>query len=94
MLKFFSLDKIVATKIIIKGLTSSIGWNLGRKKRSNHLLEPLTSEPNNGTKNKNNKEIINKKIESLKRFFSFKDEKNIKTIIPREIYAKCLKNRK
>ena len=30
---------------------------LGRKKRLSHLLEPFTSEPKNGTKNKKNKDI-------------------------------------
>ena len=69
MFKFFSLPKIKAIKIIVKGLTISIGWNLGRKKRSNHLLDPLTSVPKIGTKNKKNKEIKNKYIENLKRFF-------------------------
>ena len=57
MLKFFSLHKIEAIKIIIKGLTSSIGWNLGRKKRLSHLLDPFTSVPKTGTKNKKNKDI-------------------------------------
>jgi len=47
-----------------------------------------------GTKIKKNKEVKNKKIESLKRFFSLKDEKNIKIIIPRNTYAKCLKKKK
>tara|TARA_B100000787_G_C16132293_1_gene267974 strand:+ start:296 stop:451 length:156 start_codon:yes stop_codon:yes gene_type:complete len=50
--------------------------------------------PTIGTKSKKNKEIKNNKIESLKRFFSLKDEKNIKVIIPRKIYAKCLKKKK
>ena len=40
------------------------------------------------------KEIKNKKIDNLKRFFLLSDEKNIKTIIPIEIYAKCLKKKK
>ena len=56
-MKFFSLHKIVAIKIIINGLNSSIGWNLGRKKRLSHLLDPFTSVPKNGTKNKKNKDV-------------------------------------
>ena len=44
--------------IIKKGLTISIGWNLGRKGKSIHLLDPLTSTPIKGTKIKN---IIDKK---------------------------------
>ena len=42
-------------KIIINGLTNSTGWNLGRKKRLSHLLEPFTSAPAIGTKNNRNK---------------------------------------
>ena len=56
MLKLFSLHKIVVIKMIIKGLTSSIGWNFGRKKRLSHLLDPFTSVPKIGTKNKKNKD--------------------------------------
>ena len=59
-MKFFSLHKIVEIKIIIKGLTSSIGWNLGRKKRLSHLLDPFTSIPKTGTKNKKIKDIKKK----------------------------------
>ena len=60
ILKFFSLHKIVAMKIIMNGLTNSIGWNLGRKKRLIHLLEPFTSAPKIGTKIKRNKEAKKK----------------------------------
>ena len=76
---------MVARKIIVKGLTSSIGWNLGKKNKSSHLFDPLTSVPIIGTKNKRNKEIKNKKIDNLKRFFLLKDEKNTKVIIPKKI---------
>ena len=41
---------ILATKSINKGLTNSIGWNLGRNIRSIHLLDPFTSTPYKGTK--------------------------------------------
>ena len=85
---------MVARKIIIKGLTISIGWNLGKKNKSSHRFAPLTSDPTKGTKSKRNKEIKNKDIEILKRFFSLKDEKKIKIINPRKIYAKCLKKKK
>ena len=78
----------------MNGLTTSIGWNLGRKKRLIHLLEPFTSAPKIGTKIKRNKEAKKKKNESLKRFFSLNDEKNIKMIIPMEINIKCLKKKK
>ena len=84
----------MAKKIIVKGLTSSIGWNLGKKNKSSHRFEPLTSVPSIGTKNSKNKEIKNKRIDSLNKFFSLKDEKNIKIVIPRKIYVKCLKKKK
>ena len=48
---------MVAIKIIINGLTISIGWNLGKKKKLSHLLDPFTSTPKTGTKNKKNKDI-------------------------------------
>ena len=85
---------MVARITIINGLTSSIGWNLGKKNKLSQRLAPLTSVPIIGTNNKKTKEIKNKKIERLKRFFSFKDEKNIKIPIPRKIYVKCLKKKK
>ena len=91
---FFSLLKIVARKTIVKGLTISMGWNLGKNIKSSQRFAPLTSVPIIGTKSKNNIEVKNKKIESLNRFFSLKDEKNIKIIIPIKTYAKCLKKKK
>jgi len=94
MLEFFSLLKTVARKIIVKGLTSSIGWNLGKENISIHLFEPFISIPIIGTKTKKNKEMKNKKIDNLKRYFLFKEEKKIKTITPMQIYAKCLKKKK
>ena len=66
---------MVEIKVIIKGLTSSIGWNLGRKKRLSHLLDPFTSVPRIGTKNKNIKEIKRNKKENLNKLFSLNDEK-------------------
>ena len=55
----FILSKviIVLKTIIKKGLTNSTGWNLGKKKISSHLFEPLTSVPNIGTKDNNIKDI-------------------------------------
>ncbi len=93
-MKLFSLHKIVEIKIIMNGLTNSTGWKLGRKKRLIHLLDPFISVPKNGTKNKKNKDIKKKWKEILKRFSLLRDEKNIKTIIPIKIYAKCLKKKK
>ena len=52
--KIFDLmsHKIVAKIIIKNGFRTSMGWNLGKKNKSIHLLDPLTSIPTNGTKNK------------------------------------------
>ena len=71
------LHKIVAKIIIKKGFTTSMGWNLGKKNKSIHLFEPLTSTPINGTKNKEISEIKNRKIEYLYNWSEFKEE-NIK----------------
>ena len=71
------LHKIVAKIIIKNGFKTSIGWNLGKKNRSIHLLEPLTSTPMNGTKNKETREIKKRKIEYLNNWSEFKEE-NIK----------------
>ena len=68
---------------------SSIGWNLGKKGKSNHLFEPFTSAPINGTSNNNKKNRIKKHIEILIRKFSFKSE-NINIIDkPNKINARC-----
>jgi len=80
-----------ADKIIIRnGLIISTGWNLGRKPKSIHLLEPFTSMPINGTKIKDIKEIINKIIDNLNNSSSFINEKTIRIIIPKIIKTKCL----
>ena len=77
--KIFDLisHKIVARIITKNGFRTSMGWNLGRKNKSIHLLEPLTSIPMNGTKNKEINEIKNRKIEYLYNWFEFNEE-NIK----------------
>ena len=88
---YFWLHKIKLIKIIKKGLTNSIGWNLGRKYKSNHLLDPLTSIPNIGTSNKKTNEIKKTIIEYLKSLFWSIDEKIKITVIPNIIKNKCLK---
>ena len=77
--KIFDLisHKIVAKIIIKNGFKTSIGWNLGKKNKSIHLLDPLTSTPINGTKNKEISEIKKRKIEYLYNWSEFNDE-NIK----------------
>ena len=57
------LHNIIAKITIKKGLTISMGWNLGRKNKSIHLLDPLTSMPIIGTKNKESNEIKKRIIE-------------------------------
>ena len=55
------LFEIIKDIIIIKkGFMNSTGCNLGKKFKSNHLVDPLTSIPINGTKSSKIKE--NKKI--------------------------------
>ena len=71
------LHKIVAKIITKNGFRTSMGWNLGKKNKSIHLLDPLTSTPMNGTKNKEISEIKKRKIEYLYNWSEFKEE-NIK----------------
>ena len=77
----FSLLRTVASKIIVKGLRSSIGWNRGKKNNSIQRFELLTSTPIMGTNAKKNKETKNNKIEILNKFFWLRDEKKIITHI-------------
>ena len=73
----FISHRIVAKIIIKNGFRTSMGWNLGKKNKSIHLLEPLTSTPMNGTKNKEISEIKKRIIEYLYNWSEFNDE-NIK----------------
>ena len=77
--KIFDLisHRIVAKIIIKNGFRTSMGWNLGKKNKSIHLLEPLTSTPMNGTKNKEISETKKRIIEYLYNWSEFNDE-NIK----------------
>ncbi len=68
------LHKIVAKIIIKNGFKTSIGWNLGKKNKSIHLFEPLTSAPMIGTKNNEIKEIKKRKIEYLYNWSEFNEE--------------------
>ena len=91
MFAYFSLLKITLIKIIKNGLTSSIGWNIGKKYKSIHLWALLTSTPIIGTKNKVIKENMNIKGEKLKSFFSLMVDK-IKIInTPKNTNVKCFK---
>ena len=91
MFEYFSLLKIKLIKIIKKGLTNSIGWNLGKKYKSIHRWALFTSTPIIGTKNKEIRENIKIKGEILKSLSSFIEDK-IKIIInPKKTKDKCLK---
>ena len=77
------MHNIELIKIIKNGLTNSIGWNLGKKNKSIHLLDPLTSIPINGTKIKNIKENKNYR-RKVKSFWSIDDMAKI-MIVPNKI---------
>ena len=62
-----------------------MGWNLGKKNKSNHLFDPLTSIPIKGTNNKLKNVTKNKINENLVKIFWFKNEKSIKIKIARVI---------
>ena len=88
-LYFFTHNK--TDKVIIKkGFIISTGWNLGKKPKSIHLLDPFTSMPINGTKAKNMKKIKNKNLEIWNKLFLSIAEKVIKINIPRIMKSKCL----
>ena len=81
-------------KTIKKGLTNSIGWNLGIKYKSIHLLDPLTSTPINGTNIKRATDTTKQTIEILKRFSWFIDEKIKIKKTPINKKIKCLKKKR
>ena len=88
------LQRIVANITIKNGFNNSIGWNLGKKNKSIHLLDPLTSIPIIGTKNNDINEIKKSIIENLNNWLVLMEEK-IKIInIPIKIKIKCLKKKK
>ena len=65
MFLYFWLHKIKLINIIKNGLTNSIGWNLGKKYKSIHLLDPFTSMPIRGTDIKKTNEIKKTIVEYL-----------------------------
>ena len=91
MLWYFWLHKIRLINTIKKGLTNSIGWNLGKKYKSIHLLDPLTSMPMRGTNINKIKEKIKITTEYLRSLFWSIDERTKITNIPKKIKTKCLK---
>ena len=87
------MHKIELIKIIKKGLTNSIGWNLGNTYKSIHLFDPLTSIPINGTSDKKMSEIKKITKEYFKSFSLSKDERIKIIIVPKKIKTKCLKKK-
>ena len=81
--------KIKETIIIKKGFTNSIGWNLGKKGKSNHLADPLTSMPIKGIKAKVTKDTKKSILDIFKSFFWSINEKDISRDIPKKIKNKC-----
>ena len=71
----FLLHKITDRITIKKGFNISIGWNRGKKNRSIHLFDPLTSTPIKGTENRKSNEIKKRIEESINRYSLFIDEK-------------------
>ena len=76
---------MVANIIIKNGFSISIGWNLGKKNKSIHLFDPLTSAPIIGTRNNEVNETKKRIVEYLNNW-SVLIEENIKIIdIPIQI---------
>ena len=79
------LQRIVANITIKNGFNNSIGWNLGKKRSSNHLFDPLTSTPIIGTNDKEIKQTKNNIIEIINKLSLLIDEKKIIKKIPMPI---------
>ena len=86
--------RIDAIITIIKGFNNSIGWNLGKKRKSSHLFEPFTSTPINGTKTKDIRQIKNKNFDKINNCSAFKYERKNNIPRPSEINTKCLKKKR
>ena len=74
-LEILLLQRMVANIIIKNGFSISIGWNLGKKSRSIHLFDPLTSAPIIGTKNNEVNETKKRIIEYLNNWSVLIEEK-------------------
>ena len=93
ILVYFSLLNIKLIKTIKKGLTNSIGWNLGKKYKSIQRWALFTSIPIMGTKNNEINEIKKKTGEILKSFSSFIEDKTKIIITPKKTKDRCLKKK-
>ena len=76
---------MVANIIIKNGFSISIGWNLGKKNKSIHLFDPLTSAPIIGTRNNEINETKKRIIEYLNNWFVLIEEKTKIIVIPMQI---------
>ena len=74
-LEILLLQRMVANIIIKNGFSISIGWNLGKKNRSIHLFDPLTSAPIIGTRNNEINETKKRIIEYLNSWLVLIEEK-------------------
>ena len=74
-LEILLLQRMVANIIIKNGFSISIGWNLGKKNKSIHLFDPLTSAPIIGTKNNEINETKKRIIEYLNSWSVLIEEK-------------------
>ena len=74
-LEILLLQRMVANIIIKNGFSISIGWNLGKKNRSIHLFDPLTSAPIIGTRNNEINETKKRIIEYLNSWSVLIEEK-------------------
>ena len=84
-------DNAEDTSIIKKGFNNSIGWYLGNgPPKSIHLLEPLTSTPIKGTKNKLMKNIKNNNKLRFIKFFLSTNERNNSSRKPNKTKIECL----
>ena len=68
-----------------------MGWNLGKKNKSIHLLALLTSTPIMGTKIKKKREIKKINGEILNNLFSLIEDKIKIIIIAKKTNDKCFK---
>ena len=79
------LQRIVANITIKNGFNISIGWNLGKKNKSIHLFDPLTSAPIIGTRNNEVNETKKRIIEYLNNWSVLIEEKTKIIDIPIQI---------
>ena len=88
LLKFETVNNVL-NKTIIKGFNNSTGWNRGKKTKSSHLFEPLTSTPKKGTNKRKINEMKKNIMQNLRTLFFSKYESEIKINTLKIINIKC-----